>query len=345
MASSSGAHPFTILADAKPRWGCFGTSLGLETAVILLIVGMPLLMPQKLDVFKHYWYTPIAAPPVSVWKPQPPVKLNKPVPVKETVVAKKEPEPEVVEPPKPKMISPVFSSPITKPATARRRTPAPDLPDVAAAFPSPKPMSLGSSATPTIRKPRAEVQTGGFGDPNGLPATGNPNKAANISKLGSYDLPTGPGYGNGTGGANGVRGVVPSTGFGNGVATGSGGSGGHGTVKQGVFADQRPSGDAPKVRNAAAAVSRDEPIEILFKPKPVYTEAARQKRIEGDVLLQVVFSATGQVEVLRVVQGLGYGLEDAAQAAARQIRFHPAKRNGQPVDFAATVHITFQLAY
>jgi outer membrane biosynthesis protein TonB len=45
------------------------------------------------------------------------------------------------------------------------------------------------------------------------------------------------------------------------------------------------------------------------------------------------------------VQGLGYGLDDSAQSAARQIRFKPAQQGGQPVDSAAIVHIVFQLAY
>jgi len=82
----------------------------------------------------------------------------------------------------------------------------------------------------------------------------------------------------------------------------------------------------------------------LFKPKPIYTDAARAKKIEGEVLLQIVFTASGDVKVERVVQGLGYGLDDSAQAAARQIRFHPAQQNGQPVDSAAIVHIVFQIA-
>src|SRR5256885_2013820 len=63
-----------------------------------------------------------------------------------------------------------------------------------------------------------EVQTGRFGDPNGIPANPSRGKAVNIAQAGGFDLPTGPGYGNGTAGANGVRGVVASTGFGGGVA-------------------------------------------------------------------------------------------------------------------------------
>ena len=87
------------------------------------------------------------------------------------------------------------------------------------------------------------------------------------------------------------------------------------------------------------------PVQILFKPKPVYTDEARAKKIEGDVVLQVVFAASGEIKVERVVQGLGYGLEDSAESAARQIRFRPAQQAGQPVDSTAIVHITFEMAY
>jgi len=47
----------------------------------------------------------------------------------------------------------------------------------------------------------------------------------------------------------------------------------------------------------------------------------------------------------RIVRGLGHGLDEAAVRAAQQIRFKPARRDGQPVDFPAVVHIVFQLAY
>jgi TonB family protein len=86
------------------------------------------------------------------------------------------------------------------------------------------------------------------------------------------------------------------------------------------------------------------PAEIVSKPSPIYTEEARAKRIEGEVLLEVVFEATGRLRVLKVVKGLGHGLDDSAVRAAEQIRFKPALRDGQPSDSKAVVHIVFQLA-
>jgi len=103
------------------------------------------------------------------------------------------------------------------------------------------------------------------------------------------------------------------------------------------------SGSGASASAAVSPVTR--PVEILSKPKPVYTEEARGRRIEGEVLLQVMFAASGQVHVLATVRGLGYGLDDNAVAAAEAIHFRPAERAGVAVDSTAVVHIVFQLAY
>ena len=87
------------------------------------------------------------------------------------------------------------------------------------------------------------------------------------------------------------------------------------------------------------------PVEILSKPAPAYTAEARRLKKEGEVLLEVVFTASGEVRVISVLQGLGYGLDESAVAAAKQLKFRPAKRDGQPVDSTAKLHIVFQLAY
>ncbi len=334
----------SLLPEAQPRWDLFSAGFGLQCLAVAALVIIPMLMPQKLEVVQRYWTMPIEAPPVVAWKPQP-VQPVKPIPVKHEVAKVVEPpKPVVVEIPKPKIYTPVATAPVAKPATARKNTPTPDVPVVAKAFPDQNPpASMGSSAIPTLRKPREDVQTGGFGDPDGVAANGKTNRAANIAVKGSFDLPPGPGTGNGTGGAKGAKGVIASTGFGNGVAVGSPG-GSHGSVQQGGFADEHAAAAAPKVKQASV-VSNSTPVEILSKPKPAYTDEARAKKIEGEVSLQVIFTASGEVKVQRVVQGLGYGLDDSAQAAARQIRFRPAQQNGQPVDSTAIVHIVFELAY
>ena len=98
----------------------------------------------------------------------------------------------------------------------------------------------------------------------------------------------------------------------------------------------------PPATEAASAVAA---AEIIDKPRPAYTDEARRLNIEGEVLIEAVLEASGSIQVLRVLRGLGHGLDETAITAARQIRFRPALRDGVPVDFPAVVRISFQLAY
>ena len=82
---------------------------------------------------------------------------------------------------------------------------------------------------------------------------------------------------------------------------------------------------------------------MIYKPAPAYTEEARARHVEGEVTLDVEFTASGKVRILRVVRGLGYGLDEMAQRAAEQIRFKPATSNGTPIDTRATLTIVFRL--
>jgi TonB family protein len=63
------------------------------------------------------------------------------------------------------------------------------------------------------------------------------------------------------------------------------------------------------------------------------------------VVIDVVFLSNGTMQINRVVSGLGHGLDESAVRAAQQIKFKPAKREGQPVDFPARVRIEFRMAY
>lgn len=110
----------------------------------------------------------------------------------------------------------------------------------------------------------------------------------------------------------------------------------------GAASAQAPTASAPKRSAPQASL---EPVRILSKPDPLYTEEARSLRIEGDVLVAALFTADGRIEELRVVRGLGHGLDEAALAAARRIEFEPARREGDPVDARLQLTVRFQLAY
>ena len=207
----------------------------------------------------------------------------------------------------------------------------------------------GSSRSPTVNAPIQKVQTGGFGDPNGLKP--NENSKANAKLMaaaaGGFDMPVGPGNGNGSGGAKGIKGTVASADFGNWDCH----SGKRRRSQQWQGSTDlwlRRAGNRagkPGVQRTLDSGPATTSVEIIFKPNPAYTEEARGLKLEGEVLLEVLFGANGQLHVNRVVRGLGHGLDENAIAAANKMRFKPALRNGQPVDSTAIVHVVFQLAY
>lgn len=129
----------------------------------------------------------------------------------------------------------------------------------------------------------------------------------------------GPGAGGGTG--NG-QGVGLGSGDGAGIGPGSGGGTGGGPYRPG-------SGiTAPA---------------ILHEVKPDYTEDGRRRNIEGDVVLEIVVRSDGTVGSVKLVQGLGAGLDQRAVEAVRQWRFSPARRYGTPVDVMVEVAMEFKL--
>jgi protein TonB len=86
-----------------------------------------------------------------------------------------------------------------------------------------------------------------------------------------------------------------------------------------------------------------EPPQLLREIKPQYTEAARQRGIQGDVLLEIVVHRNGSVGDVRVLHGLGHGLDQHAIDAVRQWTFSPARRHGVPVDVLVEVAMEFRI--
>jgi protein TonB len=82
---------------------------------------------------------------------------------------------------------------------------------------------------------------------------------------------------------------------------------------------------------------------VLSKPEPLYTDAARQARIIGTVVLRAVFSADGRVRNIMVIKPLPYGLTEQALIAARGIRFTPAILDGVPVSMFVQLEYNFNL--
>ena len=339
-----------LLPEARTRWGRFVVSYGVQSLVVVAFVILAIVQPAILVLPVHdYHFIGLVSTPVPVPDKPAPIKnlslprlAEKPVDVTPRPQALRVPAEVVVrkvevaevQPPKIAMTAPPQSLPDVKPVVPRQLVKT-------------NVFSNGSSANPTIAAAPQRVQTGGFGDPNGVPAKANDGRPVTIAQQGGFDMPGGPGYGNGTGGARGTKGVVASAGFGSGVATGDDSgrvSASRGTVRQAGFGEAEVGASKPSQTVAAAPKVKTLPAEITFKPRPAYTDEGRNLKVEGEVLLDVIFSADGQIKVNRVVQGLGHGLDESAIHAAQKIQFKPAMKDGQPTDFPAVVHIVFQLA-
>lgn len=336
-----------LLPEKKWDWRTFAASYGIVSALVLLLVFFGILVPGTLLITNYHITELIPRPalrPEPLPKPQrvhakllP--KTHEPVFEKPKLIVPREvraakPQPQEVEPPKVAMNN--FAPAVLKSASGAR----PVLIHTGE--------FAGSSVAPTLNAPINKVQTGGFGDPNGLKPSesSKPNGKLIASTQGSFDMPVGAGQGNGSGGARGLKGTVASADFGSGVATAGHGDGrgsGRGVASSGFGAQEvaQNTVHAQRLESGPATTA----VEITFKPNPVYTEEARNLKLEGEVLLEMEFGANGELHVNRVVRGLGHGLDEAAVAAANKMRFKPAMRNGQAIDSSAIVHVVFQMAY
>lgn len=247
-------------------------------------------------------------------------------------------DPRPTPPPPPPLPAPVAAPRPTPPPRPIERPAPRETPPIARAEaprPAPPPPAPAPPAPPRPA-PAPEVRTGLFGEAErALPATGRSVRAP--SEVGGFEVAA-----TRSSSARSEARVVLGEGFGEETeAPRRRAPSGAGSVRATGFdeaADERPR--AAKPRTAAA----DTAVEILSKPRPDYTEEARKLRVEGEVVVEVVFFATGRLDVLRVLRGLGHGLDEAAMEAVRKIQFTPATRDGVPVDQTAALRVVFRLA-
>src|SRR6266850_2906327 len=215
-----------LLPEAKPRWDRIGLSAGGQLTILAVLLLLPQIFPNEMNTALKYTYVELMQPvteiPVAPEPPPPPPPPPKPPKIKAKVkVPPPEPKPVELEP-KPVVpelvpeLVPVKLNPtqphiftVLKPSTPKVRTVDakpidlnPVLEVAKVDFPTTQPkrpkeevkienLGSGSTAPGTLVAAANKVQTGGFGDPNGIAGPGNPNRAANINQAGSPLLPGG----------------------------------------------------------------------------------------------------------------------------------------------------------
>jgi protein TonB len=139
---------------------------------------------------------------------------------------------------------------------------------------------------------------------NTMPNIGAPNSTLNGFSMGN---------GNGTG---------LGSGNGNGIGPGSGGNTGGGVMH--IGGSVRP------------------PV-LTFQPDPEFSEEARKAKFSGNVQVYLIVDEQGNPSHVRVVRGVGMGLDEKAVEAVRQYKFKPAMQNGKPVKVDLYIDVNFQI--
>jgi TonB family protein len=165
------------------------------------------------------------------------------------------------------------------------------------------------------------------------PVYGDPRSTSTIPSKGP-----GEGEGIGTNYGTGIGG-----GSGPGVFTGNNGNTGGGWGQNGCCGDGTGGGGGAGGGGSYSASEVDQRARLLHKPEPQYTEEARRNQITGTVVLRVVFASSGEVVQVRALNSLPFGLTEKAIAAARQIKFVPAMKNGRPVSVYMQLEYNFNL--
>jgi TonB family protein len=353
----AGRARFGLLPEPERNPASIVTSFIINGGIVALALVLGTLAHHEIQARKMESTTltfPVSEPPeikIKVKMPPPP-KLPPPPKVE---IAKLE-APKINMPkiePKPEL-KPL---PQVKEAMALPKAPA-AKPSIVLA-PQPK-AALAAAAAPALT-PQAKPSTTPvhFGDMNGVTPNPNATKAATVAALGNP-------YGGMQGRAEAPRGVVGSTGFGNGTKTGSnagsmgkvasagipGGTGtalnggayggGQGKVAAAGIPGLQAAGNTPAP--AVQEQAKTTPPVLISHAQPEYTSEARQLKIQGDVVLRVTITTSGQMLVQNVIHGLGHGLDEAAMRSAPTYKFQPATRNGQAVEYTTNIIIKFQTA-
>jgi TonB family protein len=342
-----GTVSFGLLPEPEGRTASFVTSTTVNVIILGLVIYIGITAKRIIQQHKFEQTAlifPTTPPPEVKVKTPPPPKLPPP------------PRPAEVKLEAPKINMPkIDPKPALKPIEMEAKLNTPQMKEAKPAIVlAPQPKAALTAAMPaqsnTVKASTAPVH---LGDTFGVTPNPNASRPAQVAAIGNP-------YGGMQGPAVAPHGVVGSTGIGNGLKAGSNAgtvgkvaSAGipEGTATTGnAYAGKVASAGIPTQMVTSAVVSAPTAqvastnLEVLSKPAVQYTAEARQLRVQGDVILRVTFTASGQVLIKGVVRGLGHGLDEEARRVAEQIRFRPATRNGQAVDLTTNITITFQLA-
>lgn len=137
-----------------------------------------------------------------------------------------------------------------------------------------------------------------------------------------------------------MPGAPPSNGTGSGGGIGSGSGGGVGVGHGPGVGAGSGGGFGGGVYKVGGGISAPTAISA---PDPDYTEEARRAKKQGTCELYLIVDSGGHPRDIKVIRGLGFGLDAKAVEAVRQWRFQPALKDGRPVDVQISIQVDFHL--
>ncbi len=147
----------------------------------------------------------------------------------------------------------------------------------------------------------------------------DPNLKMAHTDMPNFGMPNSPSVGTSMGNGRG-NGLGSGNGAGVGAGTGGGTGGGVRTIGGGVSAPQ-----------------------VLFQPEAQFSEEARKAKVSGNVLVYLQVDPTGKPTHIRVIRGIGMGLDEKAIEAVSQYKFKPAMENGKPVTVEMNIEVNFNI--
>jgi len=329
-SSYAGRARFGLLPEPEKNPASIVTSCIINGTILALLILFGTVAHHELEVRKME-STEIVFPTT----PPPEIKIKVKMPPAPKVPAPPKPEIVKVEPPKIKMPT-IEPKPEVKMPMVKETL---NMPKVAAAKPAvvlaPQPKAALAAAAPALTpQQHPSTQPVHLGELNGVTPNPNATRPATVAAIGNP-------YGGSQGKAEAPRGVVGSAGFGNSTRPGSN-AGSMGKVASAGIPGLASASNTPAA--AAATEAKTTPPVLISHSQPEYTTEARQLKIQGDVVLRVTITASGQMLVHSVIRGLGHGLDEAAMRSAPTYKFQPATKNGQPVDYTTNIIIKFQTA-
>lgn len=107
------------------------------------------------------------------------------------------------------------------------------------------------------------------------------------------------------------------------------------------WGEKDPAANDPNPR--VLEMNKETKPTILYKERAKYTDSARQHKVQGTVVLEIVFDVNEKITGVRIIRDLPYGITAQTLIALQKIKFKPAMKDGKPVSVRGRIEFHFSI--